>query len=91
MKQVGDQVHYYGRDTLWHQSRLVHPMNPEEAQLAETFIGPFAATVVFVHKNGCLNLNILYPSPCYFSAEKSGLVENVRYADPPKPGCWHER
>lgn len=69
---VGRQVHYYGLDLYWHQESF-----------ERDFSGPFAATVVRVHADGTVNLNVLFPSEV---TDRNGheyvseIVENIPYA-----------
>jgi hypothetical protein len=66
---VGRQVHYYGLGLRWSR---------------DGSRGPFAATVVRVHADGTVNLNVLYPSEV---TDRGGhtygseIIENVRYRE----------
>jgi len=85
---VGRQVHFHSSDTFWHRNLAASPASVDEKKHARGFDGPFAATVVFVHPDGKVNLLICFPSPCYGSSEKMEIVEDVAETDGPHDGCW---
>ena len=76
---VGRQVHFHSSDTFWHRNLAASPASVDEKKHARGFDGPFAATVVFVHPDGKVNLLICFPSPCYGSSDggidEAGLPE----------------
>lgn len=92
---VGRSVHFYGGDLRWHYmcppEFKPQPMKPETKS---AFHGPFAATIVYVHPNGRLNLSVFYPSPCMGHDQANQVVENVKMLSgtQTEPGenlwCW---
>jgi len=85
---VGRQVHFHSSDTFWHRNLAASPASVDEKEHARSFDGPFAATVVFVHENGKVNLLICFPAQCIGSGEKTEIVEHVSESDGPHDGCW---
>jgi hypothetical protein len=62
---VGRQVHYYAKETRWSRNVSEFGLTPDERKFAESFRGPYAATIVFVNDDGTVNLNVLFPTAMY--------------------------
>jgi len=76
---VGRQAHYYADRTSWTYAA-------SDEVMAKDFRGPYAATIVYVHDGGRVNLLICFPGPC--SDRTTELVDDVGFHSTPKNGCW---
>lgn len=68
---MGRVVHYHGVDLDWHLNMSPHRPSPPTRGWA----GPFAATIVFVHETGQVNLRVDYPCPIYMDG---GCISEIR-------------
>lgn len=88
---VGRQVHYYAQhaDTCFNK----HSVSGDGKVLAgdvllDSFKGPFAATIVYVHDDGTVNLNVLWPQVGYGTRQVSEIVDRVPEADDRRRHYW---
>jgi len=90
---VGRAVHFYGRKTLWHGlvASSLHPALTPGAKY-QGFVGPFHATIVFVHEDGGVNLSVSHPVPGSRAYDlrdvTTEIVCGVPFSEEPKDEHW---
>lgn len=89
---VGRQVHFYSKNTSFSISEEVAPRVDPYALVPRSFRGPFAATIVYVHDDGSVNLHVLWPQMGRGTSQVAEIVERVTEAqltvDEFTRSCW---